>query len=409
MQYRSSFFPTILSIALAGALLFLPGCDSAGTGSDDGEDGRPDGAVLIAERFNTPDGRVSYMGAFPGLPNEPVDVSELTELGPSGKAFACGENAFFYNSEASTITKYNVGDDLSLTEAETIQLQQEGVEGFTAAHVCASETKAYTFHRNLGRAVEWNPEDMTIVEAFDVPVPDVDPSLEVSPTIFEPYPSGDLVYFPVRLLNYSNYKIAPKTVVGVFDTQEQSMTFAEDDRCLSSTTGGIDEDGNFYKMIGWQVAFSIYSDQENLPPACILRINAGEKSIDSDFVAELPDENLIPGPMFWIEGESALTIAVDSTTAPESVGDFWSSDEVEWTPKAINFGSGELSDYEGISKGMPENSRTLSLDGDSYYQFYTYDEEGLVERVDVMRLTENGPAAAFTVKGGDVLTLQRLW
>jgi hypothetical protein len=390
-------------------LLVLGGCDSAGPEAGDGDGDRPDGAVLIAERFNTPDGRVSYMGAFPGLPDEPVDVSGLTELGPSGKAFACGENAFFYNAEASTITKYVVENDLSLTEAETIQLQQEGVEGFTAAHVCASETQAYTFHRNMGRAVEWNPEDMTIVEGFDVPAPDVDPSLEVTPTIFEPYPSGDLVYFPVRMLNYSNYKIAPKTVVGVFDMQDQTMTFAEDDRCLSSTTGAIDDEGNFYKMIGWQVAHAIYSDQENLPPACILRINAGETSIDPDFVAELPDENLIPGPMFWIEGESALTIAVDSTTVPASVGDFWTSENVEWTPKSLNLRTGALSDYDGIAKGQPENSRTLSLDGDSYYQFYTYNDEGLVERVDVVRLTENGPAASFTVKGGDVLTLQRLW
>jgi hypothetical protein len=250
---------------------------------------------------------------------------------------------------------------------------------------------------------------MTIVEGFDVPVPDVDPSLDVTPTIFEPYPSGDLVYFPVRLLNYSNYKIAPKTIVGVFDTRDQTMTFAEDDRCLSSTTGAIDEQGNFYKMIGWQVAHAIYSDQDNLPPACILRINAGEKSIDPNFVMELPEENLIPGPMFWIEGESALTIAVDSTTAPESVSDFWSSADVTWTPMAINLGTGVLSEYSGISEGQPENSRTLSLDGNSYYQSYTYDDEGLVERVDVQRLTMNGPETAFTMEGGDVLTLQRLW
>ena len=396
---------TALSVMM---LLFMSACDSNSTGTEDGSE-RPDGAILIAERFNTPDGRIAYMGAFPELPDEPIDVSQLTELAPSGKAFACGENAFFYDAEASSITKYIVEDDLSLTKAETIQLQQEGIEGFTAAQVCVSETQAYTFHRHMGRAVEWNPEDMTIVEAFDVPVPDVDPSLEVTPTIFEPYPSGDLVYFPVRLQNYSNYKIAPKSIVGVFDTQDQSMTFAEDNRCLSSTTGAIDENGNFYKMIGWQVAFSIYSDQNNLPPACMLRINAGQKSFDSNFVAELSDENWIPGPMFWIENQSALTIAVDSTTAPESVSDFWSSDQVKWVPKSLDFDGGTASNYDGIAEGMPENSRTLSLDGNSYYQKYTFDSEGRVEEVNVMRLTSNGPETAFTMEGGDVLSLQRLW
>lgn len=261
----------------------------------------------------------------------------------------------------------------------------------------------------MGRAVEWNPKDMTIVEGFDVPAPNVDPSLDVTPTIFESYPSGDLVYFPVRLQNYSNYKISPKTVVGVFDTQDQTMTFAEDDRCLSSTTGAVDDQGNFYKMVGWQVAHAIYSDQKDLPPACVLRINAGEKSIDQSFKADVSGNNLVPGPMFWIEGESALTIAVDSTTTPESVSDFWSSDDAKWLPKSLNTGTGAVNEYDGITEGRPENSRTLSLDGKSYYQFYTYGSDDLVERVDVMRLTENGPAPAFTVKGGDVLTLQRLW
>ena len=390
------------------SFMFFSACDTNSTGPDE-DDSRPDGAVLIAERFNTPDGRIAYMGAFPELPDEPIETSQLTELAPTGKAFACGENAFFYDADASSITKYIVEDDLSLTEAETIQLQQEGVEGFTAAHVCVSGTQAYSFNSSFGRAVEWNPEEMTIEEAFDVPVPEVDPGLEVTPTIFEPYPSGDLVYFPVRMQNYSNYKIAPKSVVAVFDTRDQSMTFAEDNRCLSSTTGAIDENGNFYKLIGWQVAHAIYSDQENLPPACMLRINAGEKSFDSNFVGELPEENWIPGPMFWIENESALTIAVDSTTAPASVGDFWSSENVKWVPKSIDFNGNTVSNYDGISEGMPENSRTLSLDGDSYYQKYTFDNEGRVEKVDVMRLKTNGPETAFTMQGGDVLTLQRLW
>lgn len=93
-----------------------PGAQKMGSG--DGMPTRPPGALLIAERFNTPDGRAAYMGAFAELPSEPVQVSRLTELGPEGDTFACGGAAFFYNPNAGTITRYDVGDDLSLQKGK---------------------------------------------------------------------------------------------------------------------------------------------------------------------------------------------------------------------------------------------------------------------------------------------------
>jgi len=392
-------------VIICSIMFFGISCSDNGTSVDESQQLNEE-AILIAERFNTPDGRIMFMGVFSELPNEPIETSQLTELSPSGKAFACGGNAFFYDADASSITKFIVEDDLSLTEAQTIQLSQEGVEGFTAAHVCASSTQAFTFHRFGGRVVEWNPEEMIITEAFDVPLPEME--INANPVFFEPFKNGDLVYFPLRMENFGTNEIEPKTTVGVFDIPSKTLSFTSDDRCLSSTTGFIDSQGNFYKLHGWQIGFILYPSQENLPPPCILRINAGQKIIDPNFITGFSDD-IAPAPIFPIDENNALVLTVNRDDVPETQDEFWNMfTEIPAVPTNINLETGETSRFEGVPEGLPQNSRTLTLDGDNFLQVVSFDDDGLIEKVDVMRLTSNGPEPAFTVLGGDVLTLQRL-
>lgn len=393
----------VLAAALAASLTpsLLAGCGDDGGGDDDPGGERPDGAVLVAERFTTPDGRVMYMGAFPELPSQDVDISQLTELG-DGDVFACGGNAFFFDSEALSITKFVVEDDLSLTRGVTLQVGQEGITGWTGAHVCASETRAFIFESTGGRAVEWNPSTMVIVDAFDVPRPTVADGLDVF--FFEPYVVGDLVYFPAEALSWDTLATG-EAIVGTFDLTDESMTYTYDDRCGPGLSGHVTSDGAFYRYQGYQAFFAEYGPDPAAAPDCVLRIEAGAKEFDPTYVQALGPTN----NMWAIDDHTAVIMQIDPAAQLPAAEDPWSWFELPIVATAVDLRTGEMTAYPGLSNEPPMNARKLSLDGQSYFQLNSFDSEGRVTDTELMRLTPTGAEPVFTLRGGDFLTLERLW
>jgi hypothetical protein len=390
---------------LALSLATTAGCSSSGPDATGPQSARPRGAVLLAERFNTPDGRAAYMGAFPELPTTPIDVSQLVELGPEGDVFACGGRPFFYNPDAGTITRYEVADDLRLTKGLAIDVLQEGIAGWTGAHVCASPTQAFIFNESGGRVVEWNPETMVIVDAFDVPLPEV--SADVAIQFFEPRVAGNLVYFSVTAINYDTLVVEPRAILAVFDIATKTLSFDYDSRCQSSLGGYLDSAGNYYQVPEDGGFFAKYSPTKSLPPDCVLRVLAGSKTFDDSYVQYLGEGQSLRS-MWPVDDEHALAtvIPVASAPAPE---DMWDWYNLPVTPTLFNVKTGAMSPYPGLPNVQPMNGRKLVLDGKGYYQVYAYDAEGLVTQVDLVELTAQGPRPALTMKGGDLLTLERLW
>jgi hypothetical protein len=401
MRGNRPFRLPLLLGALLGLQLGLVGCDDT-TGPGEDVDARPDGAILIAERFFTPDARVMFMGAFEELPDAPIETSQLVELGTAGKAFACAGNAFFFDQELGSIRKFVVEDDLSLTEAESFQLTQEGIEGFTGAHVCVDETRAYTLASDGSRAVEWNPRDMVIVDAFDLPSPDIEPGL--TPQFFEPFIAGDLAYFPVDASNWETLEIADKAIVATLDFRDESLTFTYRDGCAPGIAGYLADDGTFYREQSWQAFYAHYGPGET--PDCLLRIPAGQKTFDPDYAVQAGATR----NMFPVNGDYALALLIDDSEPLPSEENLWDWYSHPVVPTLVDRATGETSPYPGVPNRAPMNLRTLTLDGVELYQVNEFDENGLISRTDVVELSPSGPSEPlFTLVGGDVLTLQRLW
>jgi hypothetical protein len=395
-----------LALALALAPIAACSADPDADGEDSNEQvERPDGAILIAERFNTPDGRVMYMKAVAELPSAPVDISTMVELGPGGDVFGCGGNAFFYNSDAGSITKYEVGDDLSLTRRQSIDVGLEGIVGWTGAHVCASATQAFIFHESGGRVVEFNPETMVLVDAFDVPTPDVGEDMYVQ--LFEAKVAGDLVYFSVTAINWDTLAVEPRSILAVFEISTKTLTLDYDDRCQASLGGFVDSAGNYWQTPEDGGFWASFSPTPDLPPDCVLRVNAGSKTYDDSYVQPLADGQSLRA-MWPIDDDWQLATLIDMSQAP-SEEDLWEWYDLPITPTAVNVVTGEQVPYTSVPNVQPMNSRKLVLDGDSYYQVYNFDGDGRVSAVDVVRLTPDGAEPAFTLVGGDILTLERLW
>jgi len=345
------------------------------------------------------------MGAFPALPKEPIEISELTELGPEGDAFACGGNAFFYNPEAGTIIKYDVGDDLSLTKRKSINVVLEGINGWTGAHVCVSETQAFIFNGAGGRVVEWNPKTMVIVDALDIPTPDVPNGLEVQ--FFEPMIADNLVYFPIGAVNWDTDATSNRAVLAVFDVRTKELTYSYDDRCQTSLGGFVDSKGNVYRIPEDGGYYRLYSPTKDLPLDCFLRVKTGETQFDPEYILKLGEGESLRSA--WpIDDDHVLATLIDEGDAPEV------ADKSDWytlpvKPTMINLQSGKRTPYTSVPEVQPMNSRKLTLDAEYYYQVYTFDDEDRTKEVSVVRLTRDGAEPAFTLKGGDVLTLERLW
>ncbi|MDX2089136.1 MAG: hypothetical protein SFX73_14860 [Kofleriaceae bacterium] len=395
---------THLSVHSLPFLLALSACgDDAATQAPDGGGERPGEAILVAERFTTPDGRAMYLGAFPGMPSTTVDIAQLTELGSDGDVFACGDDAFFFDAEALAITKYSVGDDLQLTKGTTIQVGQEGITGWTGAHVCASPTRAFIFEGAGGRVVEWNPETMVIVDAFDLPRPNVPAEQDVQ--FFEPYHAGDLAYFPVEAVNWDTLD-SSTAILATFDLRDKTMTYSYDARCGSGLSGHLASDGTFYRYQGYHAFFERYAPASTLPEDCVLKVPAGGKQLDATYMRPVgPTHN-----MFAIDDTTAVALLVDpAATWPGDGEDPWAWWDLPVVPTKVDLETGATSPYTGLTNRAPMNARKLVLDGVGYYQLNSFDAEGDVAQTQLMRLTPTGAEPVFTLAGGDFLTLERLW
>jgi hypothetical protein len=385
------------------ALALLTACGPA-TDSDTDLGEGPAQAILIAERFNTPDGRVMYMGAFPDLPSAPIDVASLTELGPEGDVFACAGHAFFYNPDAGTVTRYLVGADYRLTRDISLNVGQEGIQGWTGANICASDTEAFLLHETGGRAVLFNPTTMVLTEAFDLPLPPVDSSLYLQ--FFETVVVGDRAYFNLDAVNWDTLDKTPEAVIAVFDIPNRTISYDTDPRCQASLGLFAASNGDVYTIPEDGGFFATYSPTEDLPPDCFLKVPANGTTFDASFVTGLPAGKSLRSA--WpIDDEHVLATVIDLNDAPPA-DDLWSWYELPVQPTRIHLPTGQTADYPSVPDVQPMNSRKLRLDGKSYYQVYTYDDEGLVARVDVVELTLDGAKPAFSLLGGDVLALDRL-
>lgn len=396
-------------------LLALAACSStsetgpaagAATGPGTGPNGqRPAGAILVAQRFTTPDGRAAYMGAFPDMPETDVDVSQMVELGPEGDVFACGGYGFFYDPDAGRITRYEVGDDLRLTKGPSIDVLQEGITGWTGAHVCASPTQAFIFNESGGRIVEWNPTEMLVVSAFDVPKPEVKPGLTLQ--FFEPHKAGDLVYFGVTAINWDTMEIEPRAILAVFDIATKTLSFDYDDRCQPSLGGFVDSAGNYYQLPEDGGYWASYGSTTGLPRDCVLRVSRGKKTFDDDYVQYLAEGQSLRS-MWPVDDDHMLATVIPMSSAPpKEKSDEWFDLPVE--PTLFDLRTGAQTPYPHVPTTQPMNSRKLVIDGKSYYQLYTYDDKGRTSKVELVQLTRDAAPKVFTLVGGDFLTVERLW
>ena len=283
----SRFFMKYAALALMCSVLALTSCSSNDSKADDSEGNNP--AIVAAVRVNTPSGRVFYMGAYAKIPST-LDFKNMTEIGPNATIYSYGEHPYVWNGTASTLTRYNVSNDMKISAADALSLSGTGISGTFGPPAFVSETEAYFFALNDGKIIKFNPATMTISETIAVtPLPlSNDTGIKTS-TYMSYVTSAGKIILPVAATPTDFNKFPQYAQIAVFDRASKSVSYVKDSRMsMGYDTFAKGNDGTLYYRPSRATALSLdYSTVTGNPPTGgLLKVNP-DGTFDTKFFVDL--------------------------------------------------------------------------------------------------------------------------
>lgn len=299
--------------------------DPVGPGEETAE--RP--AVLFGTRVNTPGGRVYYMGAYSDIP-EKVDYKSMVELGSSVTIYSYGEHPYVWNGAASTLTKYNVSDDLAISPSDFVSFASTGLGGFFGPPAFLSETQAYFFVLSEGKVIEFNPSTMEIIEVIDVEALPGGDDAEVNTSTYYSFVTGEgKILLPVDANPGDFDKFPQYAQVAVFDPSAKTIAYSSDGRMSMGYNNFAKDVSNgdlYYRPSKNVVRAQDYTGLTDFPTTGgILKMNA-DGTYDQDFFVDL-EEALNAhciNSVIYVYGSKAVVQYVDASwEAPEDPGEWF--------------------------------------------------------------------------------------
>jgi hypothetical protein len=290
-----------LSFRAAAALLpalltALAGCVPAGPAGPDG----PSGERLYAVAFSVsaPDGSWNdYLRLTDTLELGQVSAAGAMELAGSPSLVAANGAIYVGSDERKTFTRY-VEEGGALVAKGTVSLANEGMP-FLYSPDIVSDTQAFSWNQARFELVEWNPTTMTITRRYDLSgLQRRDFGMEWRGGGKEMYRAQDGVLFYYVAYTNERASFANAFHVVLFDTRTGQWELLTDSRCGESAGfgGWVEENGDVYLLSdNFGALGEITAGIER--PSCLLRVKAGERRIDPDYLVDL--NALIGGRQAW--------------------------------------------------------------------------------------------------------------
>ncbi|WP_236603821.1 hypothetical protein [Sandaracinus amylolyticus] len=292
-------------MTLLAALSAACGDDDGGVtptdGGDPGVDGGPpdtqDGSVpadpvyaVITQVFEAA-GQTSYVVLTDDLTQTTtLSLDEATEI--PGRAIGAGPSGggalYVGGTEGPTITRYDLSNDGTLVEGDTVSFAGAGVTSigeYQDQLQFVSETKAYYFDGRAAQMIVWNPSEMTVERTVDLSELVIERALLTFST--NAVRHGDHIVFPLGWRSDVDARIISVAGVLVVDTRDDSFTVARDERCGYVRTAAEGEDGRLYlatEAYGSAVHRVVAA---NAPAPCLLRLDEAWTAFDTSFHVEL--------------------------------------------------------------------------------------------------------------------------
>jgi hypothetical protein len=320
------FFIKHAALAIMCSVFALTSCSSDDNKTDDqGQGENP--AVIASVRVNTPSGRVFYLGAYDKFPST-LDYKTMTEIGPGATIYSYGEHPYVWNGTASTLTKYNVSNDMKISAADALSLAGTGVSGTFGPPAFVSETEAYFFALNDGKIIKFNPATMTITETIAVtPLPFSNDAGIKTATYMSYVTSAKKIILPVAATPTDYNKFLQYAQIAVFDLASKAVTYVKDSRMsMGYHTFAKGTDGSLYYRPSRESAISLdYSTVTGNPTTSgLLKVNP-DGTFDPNFFVDLktPLNAHSVNVVAYVHGDKALAQYLDNTFTPPAKPADW--------------------------------------------------------------------------------------
>ena len=319
------FFIKHAALALMSLTFALTSCSSDESKKDEGQGNNP--AVIASVRVNTPGGRVFYLGAYDKFPST-LDYKTMTEIGPGATIYSYGEHPYVWNGTASTLTKYNVSNEMKISASDALSLTGTGVSGTFGPPAFVSETEAYFFALNDGKIIKFNPTTMTITETIAVtPLPLSNDAAVKTSTYMSYVTSAKKIILPVAATPTDFNKFPQYAQIAVFDIASKAVTYVKDTRMsMGYDTFAKGNDGTLYYRPSRATSLSLdYSTVTGAPPAGgLLKVNPNG-TFDPNFFIDLkaPLNAHSVNVVTYVHGDKALAQYLDNTFTPPAKPADW--------------------------------------------------------------------------------------
>lgn len=322
--------------------------------------------VITTQVFGA-EGTTTFMAVSPTLEEGSLDLADAVEL--PGRALVTGipgqDTVFVADGEAPTIRRFRLSPGGTLTEDAQLSFAGVGVTSllaFPGQFQYISETKAYYFDDATAQIVVWNPAEMILLGTIPlldlIDLPGAAISFEIDPTR-----RGDQLIVTLAYASLDFSTILPETRVLFVDTATDAVEAASVTGCgdvlnsVSAANGDI-----FLSTEGFGAALHRVGGEAAAPAPCLLRIPAGENTIENALAGSLNDLAGAPAGSLTAgsNGESFILVLDEASVPPEAFedaillrgGPFW-----RWQPLALD----SLTVGEPVSGVPPVTASSFSF------------------------------------------------
>ncbi|MEY4548371.1 MAG: hypothetical protein RL685_4566 [Pseudomonadota bacterium] len=368
------------------------------------EQSRAQPAVMVAIEARSPEDQKLYVGAFPELPRDDLDLSRMIEAGNASSARTANGYVYLWDGEASTYTRYTVDEALALVSGPRVSFGSFGVTGPALTHF-ADAQHAYTMLSDAEALVVWNPTSMEVLGSTSTAAlfdPDY-PRVEYG----EPVGFGEYVAWPILWSDYDNLRFKPEVGVALVAREPGVAPIVlRDGRCGAGWSLFKDEAGDLYAIGNGYFGFAHFFGEgaTSYPDDCVLRIRAGQTEFDPNYARNLSQLANTPAVYHaWsLEGRTLYAAIWDPADDPALLADSDAYWEAPLLRTLVRLDESSSTPIPGLPKSAVWSTLDYRLDGTLYLlesQGSLDDAERGSARSSLYRVAADGVERAFSTSG----------